>query len=67
MIVAVQQLRIMHYGSQTNNGGKFKMVKKVSNYDFAGYATKNDIQCSDGRIIRHNAFADQDGQTVPLV
>lgn len=43
------------------------MVKKVSNYDFAGYATKNDIQCSDGRIIRHNAFADQDGQTVPLV
>lgn len=43
------------------------MAKKVSNYDFAGYATKNDIQCSDGRIIRHNAFADQDGQTVPLV
>ena len=43
------------------------MVKKVRNYDFAGYATKNDIQCSDGRIIRHNAFADQDGQTVPLV
>ena len=67
MIVAIQQLQIMHYGSQTNNGGKFKMVKKVSNYDFAGYATKNDIQCSDGRIIRHNAFADQDGQTVPLV
>ena len=43
------------------------MVKKVSNYDFAGYATKNDSQCSDGRRIRHNAFADQDGQTVPLV
>lgn len=43
------------------------MAKKPSEYDFAGYATKNDIQCSDGRIIRHNAFADQDGQTVPLV
>lgn len=43
------------------------MAKKPSEYDFAGYATKNDIQCSDGRIIRHNAFAEQDGQTVPLV
>ncbi len=43
------------------------MDKKPSEYDFAGYATKNDIQCSDGRIIRHNAFAEQDGQTVPLV
>lgn len=36
-------------------------------YDFSGYATKNDIQCSDGRIIRHNAFKDCDGMTVPLV
>lgn len=43
------------------------MAKKPSEYDFAGYATKNDIQCSDGRVIRHNAFAEQDGQTVPLV
>lgn len=43
------------------------MHEKPSEYDFAGYATKNDIQCSDGRIIRHNAFAEQDGQTVPLV
>lgn len=43
------------------------MANKPSEYDFAGYATKNDIQCSDGRIIRHNAFAEQDGQTVPLV
>ena len=36
-------------------------------YDFCGYATKNDIRCGDGRIIRHNAFAQNDGQTVPLV
>lgn len=43
------------------------MARKPSEYDFAGYATKNDIQCSDGRVIRHNAFAEQDGQTVPLV
>ena len=43
------------------------MAKKPSKYDFAGYATKNDIRCSDGRIIRHNAFAEQDGLTVPLV
>lgn len=37
------------------------------NYDFAGWATKNDIRCSDGRTIRHGAFADQDGSIVPLV
>ena len=36
-------------------------------YDFAGWVTKNDIQCSDGRIIRHGAFADQNGTKVPLV
>lgn len=36
-------------------------------YDFGGYATKNDVQCSDGRIIRSHAFAEQDGETVPLV
>ena len=36
-------------------------------YDFSGYATRNDIVCSDGRTIRRNAFADQDGQEVPLV
>ena len=26
-------------------------------YDFSGYATKNDILCTDGRIIRAGAFA----------
>lgn len=36
-------------------------------FDFIGWATMNDIKCSDGRTIRHNAFADNDGQTVPLV
>lgn len=36
-------------------------------YDFSGWATKNDLKCSDGRIIRHNAFKDDDGQIVPLV
>ena len=36
-------------------------------YDFCGYATKNDLRCADGRIIRHNAFKENDGQTVPLV
>ncbi len=35
--------------------------------DFGGYATKNDLLCADGRIIRRNAFKDNDGQTVPLV
>jgi len=38
-----------------------------NNYDFSGWATKNDLRCSDGRVIRHNAFKDNDGQTVPLV
>lgn len=37
------------------------------NCDFSGYATKNDIVCSDGRTIKQNAFADQDGCRVPLV
>ena len=36
-------------------------------YDFGGYATKNDLLCSDGRIIRTNAFLESDGKTVPLV
>jgi len=36
-------------------------------YDFSGYVTKNDLRCSDGRVIRAGAFADQDGVKVPLV
>lgn len=36
-------------------------------YDFSGWATKNDLKCSDGRTIRKDAFKDCDGMTVPLV
>ena len=39
----------------------------MDTYDFSGWATKNDIQCSDGRIIRKDAFKNNDGQKVPLV
>lgn len=39
----------------------------ASKYDFCGYATRNNIKCSDGRTIRKDAFKDNDGQTVPLV
>ena len=35
--------------------------------DFGGYATKNDILCEDGRVIRHGAFSECDGCEVPLV
>ena len=37
------------------------------NYDFSGWATRNNIKCSDGRTIIKDAFKDNDGQTVPLV
>lgn len=36
-------------------------------YDFSGWATRNDLVCADGRTIRHNAFENCDGKTVPLV
>ena len=36
-------------------------------YDFSGWATKNDLRCSDGRVIFKNAFQHNDGLTVPLV
>lgn len=39
----------------------------ASNYDFSGWATKNNLKCSDGRIIGLNAFENNDGETVPLV
>ena len=39
----------------------------MGNYDFCGWATKADLLCSDGRIIRKDAFKHNDGQTVPLV
>ena len=36
-------------------------------FDFSGWATRNGLKCSDGRVIMHDAFKDNDGQTVPLV
>lgn len=36
-------------------------------YDFAGWVTKNDIRCSDGVVIKHDAFKDNDQKKVPLV
>ena len=36
-------------------------------YDFSGYATRNDLKCSDGRTIRAGAFKECDGKVVPLV
>jgi HK97 family phage prohead protease len=42
--------------------GDFKM-----DYDFSGWATRNNIQCSDGRTIMKDAFKQNDGQKVPLV
>lgn len=38
-----------------------------TNFDFGGYATKNNVKCSDGRVILPDAFKDNDGTTVPLV
>jgi HK97 family phage prohead protease len=36
-------------------------------FDFSGWATKNDLLCADGRTIRRDAFAANDGDIVPLV
>ena len=38
-----------------------------TNFDFCGWATRNDLKCSDGRVIRKDAFKHNDGQKVPLV
>lgn len=39
----------------------------TSNYDFAGWATRNNVKCSDGRVIMQNAFQGNNGAIVPLV
>lgn len=39
----------------------------MKKYDFSGWATKNNLRCSDGRTIMKDAFKHNDGQTVPLV
>lgn len=36
-------------------------------YDFGGWATRNDLPCADGRVIKKDAFKGQNGQIVPLV
>ena len=36
-------------------------------YDFGGWATRNDLTCTDGRVIKKDAFKSQNGLTVPLV
>lgn len=35
--------------------------------DFSGYVTRNNVRCTDGRVIMANAFSKNDGKTVPLV
>jgi HK97 family phage prohead protease/HK97 family phage major capsid protein len=39
----------------------------MKTYDFSGWATRNNLKCSDGRTILKDAFKHNDGQTVPLV
>ncbi len=39
----------------------------MEKYDFSGWATRNDLLCTDGRTIKRDAFKSQNGQTVPLI
>lgn len=39
----------------------------MEKYDFSGWATRNNLKCSDGRVIMKDAFKDNNGQKVPLV
>ena len=39
----------------------------MKTFDFSGWATRNNLKCSDGRTIIKDAFKHDDGQTVPLV
>lgn len=40
---------------------------KIGDYDFSGWASRNNLKCSDNRIIRKDAFKVNDGKKVPLV
>lgn len=42
-------------------------MDQTTKFDFQGWATRNDLKCSDGRIIRKDAFKHNDGNVVPLV
>lgn len=44
-----------------------RIMDKHPKYDFAGYVTRNDLRCTDGVVIRHGAFRENDGKKVPLV
>lgn len=46
---------------------QMSIPEKYADCDFAGWATRNDIRCTDGRTIRQDAFAADDGKKVPLV
>lgn len=46
---------------------KFVSKDELRGYDFAGWATRNDVLCSDGRTIKRDAFKECDGTTVPIV
>lgn len=43
------------------------MAEKNFDYDFSGWATRNNLKCSDGRTIERDAFRENHGQIVPLV
>ena len=43
------------------------MFKMELKYDFSGWATRNDLVCTDGRTIRRDAFKHCDGMSVPIV
>lgn len=42
-------------------------MSKYDDCDFRGWATRNDVLCSDGRTIRQDAFREDDGKKVPLI
>ena len=42
-------------------------MKNDNDFDFSGYATKNNLRCADGRTIMAGAFKEDDGLKVPLV
>lgn len=44
-----------------------RIMDKHPKYDFAGFVTRNDMRCTDGVVIRHGAFKENDGKKVPLV
>lgn len=46
---------------------QMSIPEKYADCDFAGWATRNDIRCTDGRTIRQDAFAADDGKKVPIV